>query len=312
LNIASLDFLPFVSNFRLRLRAMPGRVELRVSGLLLTLLCILLASVHAQAQNMVMKNGQVVAGVNLRRSGASVLTQAAVAGVAGDVAYPVSSIAKIEFPEPPEITEATDLMVQGKTADALAKINPVVAAQAPFKDIPGNWWAQAAQIKLAALGATPGSEADSEMLISDMLNAADPEVVLYARLRQAVNLARKGNSKQAITVCDAVIKQSKRKATLAEAWYTKGSGLLQESQYDAAQLALLHIPVYYSDQKLLMPGALLKSSRAYSGNEDYANAKATLEELMKNYPGSVEAVQAKTELKKVENKSSIKQPPTNP
>jgi len=276
----------------------------------LLLLCLVMESGHAQAQNIILKTGQSIVGKNLRRSGATILTRAQLGVAEGDVGYPVANIAKIEFPEPPEIAEATELLMHGSAAEALAKINPVVIAQSNFKDIPGNWWAKAARVKLSALSTSPASP-DSELLISDMLNASgDPEVVLYARVRQAANLAGKGNAKQAIAVCDAVIKESKQPATLAEAWAVKGTCLLQQNEYDSALLALLHLPVYYPDQKLLMPGVLLKCARAYTGNEDFTNATATLEDLIKTYPGSPEAAQAKVELKKIENKSSSK-PTTN-
>lgn len=272
----------------------------------------ILAGTQVFAQNIVLKDGRVVAGQNLRRSGASVLSQTQVGAAVGDVGYAVASIAKIEFAEPPEIAAATELLLAGKASEALGKIDPVVKAQGPFKDIEGNWWAQAAQVKLSALAVIPSSEADSEVLISDMLSTnTDPEVVLYARVRRAANLAGKGSSKQAIEVCEAVIKESKRKATIAEAWYTKGISLLQQNDFDSALLALLHIPVYYPDQKLLMPGVLFKCAKAYSGNEDYANAISTLEDLIKSYPGSPEAAAGKVELKKVENKSSSKEPTSN-
>jgi len=276
------------------------------------LLLVIIAGVQAQAQNIVLKDNRIIAGKELRRSGETVMTKAQMGAAIGDVGYPVNTIARIEFPEPPELQAATDLILQGKAADALVKIDPVVKAQSPFKDIQGNYWAQAAQIKLTALAATQ-SDGDAEALITDMLNTnADNEIVLYARVRRAAGLARKGNGKQAIEVCDQVIKESKRKATLADAWYTKGISLLQQNQFDPALLALLHISIYYPDQKLLMPGVLLACAKAYSGNEDFVNAKASLDELIKTYPASMEATPAKAELKKVENKSSSKQPAPNP
>ena len=273
-------------------------------------LAFVLGSAQAPAQNLLLKDGRVIAGSDIRRAGEQIMIKTQMGASVGDVGFPVNGITKIEFPQPAELIAATDLLLQGKPADALVKIEPVLNGQAAFKDIPGNWWAQAAQVKLGALAATH-KDAESDVLIKEMLDTkADPEVILYARVRGAAGMARKGNKKQAIEVCDSVIKESKRKETIADAWCTKGMTCLALGDFDSALLALLHIPIFYPDQKLLMPGVLLACAKAYSGNEDYTNAKASLDELMKSYPDSTEAAQAKAELKKLENKSSSK-PTTN-
>jgi len=301
LNICSFGFLPFVSGF-----------EFRITGLILMICSILLPAVHTQAQNLLLSDGRVIAGTDLRRTGNSVTIKAQLGATVGDVGFPVASITKIEFPDPPELTAATDLLLQGKASEALVKIEPVLNAQTSFKDIPGNWWAQAAQVKLTALAATHG-DAAADALITEMLNTkTDPEVVLYAKVRNAASMARKGNKKQAIDICEGVIKESKRKSTLADAFYTEGMARLSQGDFDSALLALLQIPIFYPDQKLLLPGVLLGCARAYSGIADYANAKSTLEELMKTYPDSTEAIQAKADLAKVDTKFSSNKPPTNP
>jgi tetratricopeptide (TPR) repeat protein len=275
------------------------------------LLCIVLACAQVQAQNIILKDGRIIPGSDYRRTGDTVTVKAQMGATAGDVGFPVSSITKIEFPEPAELSAATDLLLQGKAAEALVKIEPVLKAQAAFKDIPGSWWAKAAQVKLTALAATHG-DADADALIKEMLNTkADPEVVLYAKVRDAASLARKGSKKQAIEVCDAVIKDSKRKETLADAWCTKGLTQLSLHDFDSALMSLLHIPIFYPDQKLLMPRVLAGCAYAYTSLEDYVNAKSSLEELIKTYPGSTEAIPAKADLAKVDQKLS-KKPPTNP
>jgi TolA-binding protein len=269
-------------------------------------ICLALYGGQAHAENILLKDGRVIAGSEVRRSGDQVLVKTQVGATVGDVGFPVSGITKIEFAQPAELTAATELLLAGKAGEASTKIDPVLRSQGAFKDIEGNWWAQAAQVKLTALAATHG-DADADALIKEMLNTrADPEVVLYAKVREAASVSRKGDRKSAIAECEGVLKESKRKETIADAWYVKGTAHLMQGEFDSALLALLHIPVFYPDQKLIMPGVLLACAKAYTGNSDYDNAKASIEELMKNYPDSAEAAQARSELKKLETKSSSK------
>ena len=53
----------------------------------------------------------------------------------------------------------------------------------------------------------------------------------------------------------------------------------RSGQWDGAVLAYLHVPVFYEDEKLWMPQALLGSARAFRGLEDLDRAKKSLNDL---------------------------------
>ncbi|MGZ4967488.1 MAG: tetratricopeptide repeat protein, partial [Chthoniobacterales bacterium] len=222
-----------------------------------------------------------------------------VGGSAGEVGQPISSIAKIEFPEPQGLKVAADLLSQGQAEKALAEITPVLAFYEQFRDIPGAWWAQAAVIKVSALAAL-GRDVDAEPLAQQIQRTAtDPETARAANLRIASSLVKKQEYEKAAQICDAAIKESTRPEVLADAWVTKGNVLLAQKDWDDALLAFLRVPVFYRDEKLFMPPALLGSARAYRRLDDIEHAKRALKDLIAAFPKSSEAAIAQTELQKL-------------
>jgi TolA-binding protein len=87
---------------------------------------------------------------------------------------------------------------------------------------------------------------------------------------------------------------------LADAWVTKGNLLLAQKQWDEALLAFLRVPVFYREEKLFLPPALLGTGRAYRRLDDFDRAKKTFNELIATFPKSAEAALAQTEVQKLE------------
>ena len=223
----------------------------------------------------------------------------AVAGTVGEAGHDVSAIAKIEFPEPQGIKRAAELLSQGDPEKALADVNPIVTFYESFRDIPGSWWAPAAVIKVSALAALQRDVEAEPLAALIQKTATDPETARAANLRIASSLVKRQEHEKAAQICDAAIKESTRSDVLADAWVTKGNVLLAQKQWDAALLAFLRVPVFYRDEKLYMPPALLGSAMAYRRLEDKERAKKTLNELIAAFPKSAEATTAQSELQKL-------------
>ena len=263
-------------------------------------LALVLALGHAgQAQTIVLKTGQRVETTGVRRSGDKVMGKVEVAGTTGEVGHDVSAIAKIEFPEPQGIKRAAEFLSQGEPEKALADINPIITFYESFRDIPGAWWAQAAVIKVSALAALQRDVEAEPLAAMIQKTATDPEMARAATLRIASSLVKRQEYDKAAQLVDVAIKESTRPDVLADAWVTKGNVLLAQKQWDAALLAFLRVPVFYREEKLYMPPALLGSARAYRFLEDKERAKKTLDELIASFPRSAEAATAKTELQKL-------------
>ena len=277
------------------------RRGLRSGQAVILVALLLLASLgqSLQGQTITLKSGQTVETKGLRREGELIMGKIEVAGRAGEIGHQVSTVAKIAFPEPRGIKSAADLLSEGQAEKALAEIEPVVAYYTPFRDIPGAWWAPAAVIKVSALAALQ-RDAEAEPLAREIQKVApDPETARAANLRIAAALVRKQEYDKAAQICDAAIKESARPDVLADAWVTKGNLLLAQKRWDAALLAFLRVPVFYRDQKLFMPPALLGSGRAYRRLEDLDRAKRSFNDVAEAFPRSAEAAIARGELQKL-------------
>jgi TolA-binding protein len=280
------------------------------SFLLILLSAALLVSARAQTpapasaapagSNVVhLKDGRTLVSADLKRSGANIMVTVAL-GLAGksQMSFPLTNVASIEFAEPSGIRAASDALNLGKAASALAIIMPVVAQQAAFQDIPGNYWARAATIQLAAL-VQLGRLPEAEVLAAAIGAKEGPEQTLEARLQIALGWAKSGDYAKAAKVFDEVIEKSTRPSTLARAWVSKGQGQLEAKDYEEALLSFLRVPIFYSDQKSTVPTALLGCARAYAGLGDVGHERETLDQLISQYPNSPEATTAKPLLQRL-------------
>jgi hypothetical protein len=270
-------------------------------------LAILLAlACAASAQNIVMKDGKVIATKGLRRSGDTIMATVELPGAepgkppkTGELGYPIAQIAKLDFPEPPQIRASQELIAQGKTTEALAQLEPVVKFYESFRDAPGSWW-PAAAIRKAQVLASAGRDKEAEPIIEQLARVgSDPEIVRAANVQMAVGLVKKGNHTRAMELIQPALKESKEPATLAPASVVEGECLLATKEWDDAVLAFVQVPTFYPGEKALMPQSLLGRARAHFGMDDFASAKAAIEELQKTYPNSGEAKLAPAELDKI-------------
>lgn len=269
----------------------------------LCFLALLAGIVSAQAELAIsFKDGRSATAPSVRLQGRTLM--AAVAGGKGEVGYPLETVAKVDFPEPPQIKAAAALLAQAKAAEALAQIAPVVAEAAPLKDVPGNWWAPAALVQLDAFLAL-----DRKAEIAPLLDALSraplaPGAMLSIRLRQAAALAHQGDQGKALAAYEGVIAQSEDPSVTARAWLGKGRILLAQRKWEAAAFACLRIPVFYPEQKDLLPAALLASARALSGLGDKGAAEEQLRALLETCPASPEAAEARAELQRIQNQQT--------
>ena len=283
------------------------------------LMLVLAAGTPLAAQNILMKDGKVITTKGLRRQGDTIMATIEISSPAtgdkaasvqtGEVGYAVAQIAKLDFPEPAQMRTVPDLIVAGKLPEALAQIEPVVKYYESFRDAPGSWWDEAAMLKLEALQAM-GNYKDSEPIIDSLArSASDPETVRAAKVFMAAGLTRRGEHAKAVEIFDQVLKDATKPQTIATASVNKGQSHLALKQYEPALIAFLQVPVFYPNQKLLVPQAMLGSARAYYGMEDLVRAKAALDELLKEFPSSAQATEAKTELAKVAKREKALAPP---
>jgi tetratricopeptide (TPR) repeat protein len=285
-------------------------------GMKTALLAFLALAVSASAQSLVMKDGKIIPTKGIRRDGDTVIATVAIPGgeagqpaKTGEFGYPIAQVARLDFPEPTQLRTAPELVAQGKAADAIAQLEPVVKYYENFREVAGSWWADAALLKAQAL-VSLGRDKEAEPLAEQIIKTAtDPELVRAAEVQLAAGLVRKGSHERALETAERALKESKRHGTLALASIIKGECLLAKKEWDDAMLAFLRTPVFYPGEKILLPQAMLGAGRAQFGTEDFPRAKATLNELLKTYATAPEAALAQAELDKITRRETALAPP---
>ena len=275
-----------------------------LSTLFARALALLIASgcwTAAQAQNLYLKDGQVIAAKGVRREGSTVFTRIQTDGTQGESGYPVANIARIDFPEPAQLKLATEALNAGRAEEAVRQITPLLAYYAPFYDVPGNWWTPLALLQTDALTRL-GRDREAEAVVSEIIRFGgnNPDVLRAVKIKQAEAVDRQGDHHKALEMLAPVVGDlALPPSSLVEAWLTVGSAHLALREYKDALLAFLHVPVYAPDKASLMPPALLGSASAYAGLDDVPRAQNVLKELLASYPTSPEAAQAKERLQKL-------------
>ena len=255
-----------------------------------------------QAQNLYLKDGQMITAQGVRREGSTVFTRIQTKdGTQGESGYPVANITRIDFPEPAQLKVASDALNAGHAEEAVRQIAPLLAYYAPFYDVPGNWWTPLALLQTDALTRL-GRDREAEAVVTELarFGGANPDVLRAVKIKQAAAVERKGDHRKALEMLTPVVGVlTLPPSSLVEAWLTIGSARLALREYKDALLAFLHVPVYAPDKALLMPPALLGSAGAYTGLDDVPRAQEVLKELLASYPNSPEAAQAKDRLQKL-------------
>ncbi len=254
------------------------------------------------AQSINLRTGQSVQTQGMRRDGANVFARVQTAGgTVGEVSYPVANIAQIDFPEPPQLRTAGDLLGAGKASDAAAQLTPALAYYVFFRDIKGNWWVPLALLQVDAMSRL-GRDREVDALAAELSRMGDvsPESLRTVKFKQAAAMNRRGEYRQALAALKPLVEDKAAPPNeLGEGWLAVGSAHLALRDYKDALLAFLHVPVYVPDHALLMPAALLGSAKAYVGLVDKLHAQSALQRLVTDYPNAPEAAEARDRLQKL-------------
>lgn len=259
-----------------------------------------LAASGLHAQTLILQDGRKIHAAKMRRSGDSILVPVETGAGSGALGYPLASIVKAEFPEPPELAAAKELIAQGKVDEALAQLDPALEFFSPIAGVPGSWWPRIALLQAQALEKT-GKEKESAALLEQVARISkDPAAADIARLRLTRPLIAQGKYAEAQAICDAALaKVPLDRAIAAEAWLRLGDAHLAQRQFEPALDAYLHIPALYARQAAALPPSLLGSARAYLGMRDKRRAADAFTEITHDFPGTAEAKTAAEELQRL-------------
>ena len=264
------------------------------------LLSLVACGVALHAQTVVLQNGQTSPYQSLTRQGDMLmLTVKSSTGGTGQVGYHVADVARIDQPLPKEIGYASALVAQGRFAQALQTITPVVEQQQTLRDIVGNDWAQAALVQVSALAGAQRLD-EAKALVAEIGNFSKDPAILNAVKLQVTLATKFTDPDHALAAYDAILAASNEPLTASQAWLAEGDIHFGRHEYDSALMAYLTVAVFYPEHNPFLAKALWGAGQSYAKLKDEKNALKTFHQLADAFPEAPETTLAKAEIVKKE------------
>ncbi|NBZ96960.1 MAG: hypothetical protein EBR40_11145 [Proteobacteria bacterium] len=249
------------------------------------------------AQDITTTDGQTYPNSTIRRSGEMIMIKMTMEGgtSAVEMGLPISLIAKVAFPEPPELAKAIAAAAKGNAAEVLKLTGDFVAKQGDLKDIPGSWWPEMARLRLLSLAAS-GNDTECADLARQIGALKNPSMESLSRAG-ALFSPLKSSDLQAVLVGANALPRIGGDQGSALAQLVLGKALLQKKDFTGAIRAFLTIKIFYPSVSLLQSTGLAGAAEAYVGLKDEKRSAQCYDEIIKDWPDSPQAPAAK---KKVE------------
>jgi tetratricopeptide (TPR) repeat protein len=290
------------------------------------LLTLALAAVASAQVNLHMKDGRILSAKQLSREKDAIVATLEIppkepggAATKGDFGFALADIFRLEFPKPPALDRAPDLIADGKAGEALAQLDSSLKYYAPFRDAPGSWWVELVPLQVEALLALRRDKEAAEVAEQFSRLATDPEVKKFMKAFTAVALTRKGEHQAALPLYDEAalstdrpdvqgliaVNKGESLLALAEALLAKGELEAAAVRYEEALLSYLRIPALYRTQRMFMPQATYGAAQAYLGMRDFDRARVAVKELTTSFAATPEAKATQELSPKIEKRAAL-------
>ena len=247
-----------------------------------TLLLFLLLPSLLPAETVFLKDGKVHAAREMRRDGNFLFLKVpGPGGALADILAPLNQVDRVDFGDPPALSEARQMARAGDAAGVLEKTAAAAVFFRGFADLPGNQWAEVMRLRLPALAAK-GDAASLAELQKQWTPTGDPELDTAYRLLAAAQTDPAG----ARTAWSALAQPGAGTLAAGISWLALGKAALEARQWKDALRAFLSVEVFIPSQRLLQPLALLGAARAFLESGERAKAAALVEEIKTEYPTS--------------------------
>lgn len=264
-------------------------------SLVISTLAVVAVAPSAYSQRYQLKDGTILQAADVTLGSGALVQQVKIAsGGSFERRYPISDIARLDFPLPEALDEAEKLVAAGDGPAALAKLEPVYRKFSPFAKLPGSHWPRAAELRLQALLLGNDMAAITAASRELMQSGLGPDVTGTAKLALAQLDARAGRESLANVMLEEILKEAPP-AVQARAWLLRGDMAAKRAAHEEALEAYLRVPAFYGTIDELQPPALLGAARAYKGFGDTARAERSALELIDTYSATLQAAEAKKE-----------------
>lgn len=222
----------------------------------------------------------------------------------------LTEITKFEWPaKDPRIELARNELMRGNVVNALDVAETFLKFFAPYKALEGSPWIHAAVIKLAALDLQENDISLNSFIMEIKATPGWTEIeglpmqIKMAELNQKM---RRKEYKEVLRNANDMMKGLNDTEMLARLHLIKGNALFELGSYEDALKTFLRVPVFYGNQAVYIPKAKFAAARCFKrmNRPEYAAMQLDkqcdlyLEEVITEYPFSIEAKSALEELPK--------------
>ncbi len=258
-----------------------------------TFLPLLLASAlapFATGQTLTFSDGRTVSLAAAKVVGDKVQVPLELGGGAsGEISLPISTVVKLDWPEPPELAEAKALLAAGRDADALALLDKALLPHVPFKQLAGSWWAPLTALRLRAQ-ARLGRDIDAAVSLELLRRAKTGAGFVPGAVLDIVSALVDSNKiAEARKQLDLAVLPADDEAAAARVALLRGRLLLAENKPEAALLSFLRVRALHPRITEHQPAALLGAIACYEKLGETARADTAREQLRTRYASSPEA-----------------------
>lgn len=230
------------------------------------------------------------------------------------VHIPAENIARMEWPEPPELVEVKSLISQGKLDEAVTALKPVYEFFKAFETVEGTWHPKVFFAYVETL-AQAGKFDEVQVLLPKLKTLMlDESQKLTLRVLQLDMDSRTATHFAAILVeAQKILSSTDDSATGATIWMIIADIHAKEKQWEKALMAYLRVPVFFGTQVQKVPQAELKAGQMLTKMKRYDDAREAFTRIVESYPDTVVATIAAKEKETINGlKNEIEQETEEP
>lgn len=254
----------------------------------------------ASAQALVLKDNSRLTPEQFSVEGGKVLKKVRVGDNVATSQLQMNTIARMEWPTPEELTVSRDLRAAGKTKEALEVLAKGRAFFEPFKDIPGNHYAELTLAHLETMSQGEDFSATLKALAEAQRLKLDDNQKLTLKIIK-LNVDRQASSDYAGIIAQAenILAESTDSSVGAAVWMIVGDVYTKQKEYEKALMAYLRVPVFYGTQVQKVPEAELQAARSLALMRRFEDAQGFYTRIEESYKGSGVAATAAQEKAKI-------------
>jgi tetratricopeptide (TPR) repeat protein len=252
-----------------------------------SILAFLLLTGAASGQAIVLKDGSRLPQSEFTLDGNKIIRTVKIGASTATSELPWQNISHLDWPEPPELQEARDLMAQAKSEEALSLLKETLDYFQKFEKIQGNWY-QAVFFAYVETLSQAGRFEDTIKAIPQLRALPLTDVQKMALRIIQLDIDRQVSTEYASILAEArsILTETDDSSVGASIWMIIADIHAKKKEWETALMAYLRIPVFYGTQVQRVPDAELKAGQMLVKMKRFEDAQVIFTRVADSYQGS--------------------------